>query len=701
MLRKALRGLRGRRRQVFARDHVEAQPASRLERLEPRVLLSADFSGLDAAAEPPATALSFHDYAVTSFTRQDKRTSVFNILDGGATLAIEGNGWKRIELPHDINVNTVLEFDFLSTSQGDFHAIGLETDNRYTARNVFKLLGDERGKFLEAESYAGTEGEWKHYKLHLGALAGSAKYLVFINDHDTRYADATSFFSNVKLYDQTPEPPPTGASDSLNFYDYAIGGFKGQDAKTGTYQVLDGGSTLNLHGNAWKQIGLNYTLTPDTVVEFDFRSMVEGDFHAIGFETDSRFSAERFVKLYGPEENRKFITAESYDGSETEWKHYRIAIGELLTGDVTSLVFANDHDVRRPTADASFTNIRIYEAAAPAPALPPDIDIPSEWPPQAVYSTQYGYGLVDAAGAIAMATGLSGPLPDVPTWGGANDWNLNMINAPEAWSAGFTGAGVVVAVIDTGVDFNHPEFASRIWSNAGEIAGNGLDDDGNGYIDDIRGWDFVDYDNTPLDGNGHGTHVAGTIAGANDGVGVTGVAFDATIMAVRVLDNAGSGFLSSVVSGIYYAANNGADVINLSLGSTSGTSSLDTAVKYAQSLGVVVVMAAGNNGGVSPIYPAAYADEWGIAAGAVDSSGRLTGYSNRSGETVLDYVVAPGSSIYSSVPGGGYSWASGTSMATPHVAGVAALVKSANPALTAAQIETVLVATANHSAVIV
>ena len=116
------------------------------------------------------------------------------------------------------------------------------------------------------------------------------------------------------------------------------------------------------------------------------------------------------------------------------------------------------------------------------------------------------------------------PFPDVPYYGGASDWNLNAINAPEVWARGYTGSGVVVAVIDSGVDYRHPELANNMWVNSGEIAGNGRDDDGNGYVDDYRGWDFADNDNNPLDIHGHGTHVAGIIAAAKDGAGTTGVA---------------------------------------------------------------------------------------------------------------------------------------------------------------------------------
>ncbi|MBW4547108.1 MAG: S8 family serine peptidase [Symplocastrum torsivum CPER-KK1] len=317
------------------------------------------------------------------------------------------------------------------------------------------------------------------------------------------------------------------------------------------------------------------------------------------------------------------------------------------------------------------------------------------------YNINYGYGLVDAAAAVASALGENNPFPNVPNLGGDN-WGLDMINAPEVWEEGFTGEGIVVAVIDSGVDYNHSDLDDNIWVNSGEIAGNGLDDDNNGYVDDFQGWDFVDGDNDPMDLDSHGTHVAGTIAAENNGFGVTGVAYDALIMPVRVLDADGFGSWSDIANGITYAADNGADVINLSLG--GGTSIVDevaVAIEYAAGLGSVVVMASGNEYAGQPGFPGNFANEWGIAVGAVNSTKTLADFSNDAGSIPLDYVVAPGVNILSTTPGDTYEYFSGTSMATPHVAGVAALIFSANPNLTANEVESILTATADSTGIIV
>ena len=314
------------------------------------------------------------------------------------------------------------------------------------------------------------------------------------------------------------------------------------------------------------------------------------------------------------------------------------------------------------------------------------------------YSAISGYGLVNAAKAVAGALNQS-PFANVPTFGGANDWGVNLVNAPEAWARGYTGQGVVVAVLDTGVDRNHADLAGNIWTNAGEIANDGLDNDGNGYVDDVYGWNFANGNNNTLDGNRHGTHVAGTIAAGNNGFGATGVAYNSRIMPVKVLSDSGSGSYSGVAQGIRYAVDNGADVINMSLGGGSTDSAVQSALQYASSRGVIVVMAAGNAGAAQPGYPASSATSWGLAVGAVDSSNQMASFSNRAGSnSSMRYVTAPGVQVYSTLPNGGYGFLSGTSMAAPHVAGVVALMLSANPNLTDAQVRQIITATAGNVA---
>ncbi|WP_445635478.1 Peptidase S8/S53 domain-containing protein [Nostoc sp. DSM 114161] len=309
------------------------------------------------------------------------------------------------------------------------------------------------------------------------------------------------------------------------------------------------------------------------------------------------------------------------------------------------------------------------------------------------YSFINGYGLVNASAAVAKAIGqptFSG-IPDL----GGNNWGADLIKAPEVWAKGYTGQGVVVAVLDSGVDYNHSDLSSNIWTNSGEIPDNGIDDDSNGYTDDFYGWNFISNNNNTLDVYGHGTHVAGTIAAVNNDFGVTGIAYNAKIMPVKVLGDDGKGTYLAISQGIYYAVNKGAKVINISVAGTVPDSGLEAAIQYANSQGVIVVMAAGNSGASTPLYPAYYATNWGLAVGAVDSNNNLADFSNRVGsDASIAYVTAPGVSVYSTLPNQTYGFYNGTSMAAPHVAGVAALILSANPSLTGSQVREIITQTA-------
>jgi subtilisin family serine protease len=274
------------------------------------------------------------------------------------------------------------------------------------------------------------------------------------------------------------------------------------------------------------------------------------------------------------------------------------------------------------------------------------------------------------------------------------------IDAPDAWSMSTSDPGQIIAIIDSGVDLDHPDLDDRIWVNTGEIPGNGTDDDINGYIDDVNGWDTVDGDADPNDELGHGTAVAGTAAASSNGVGVVGVAPDATIMPIRVC-NPGCP-VAAIVEGIKYAIDNGATIINLSLGlqTTFLDPALEDAVAAANDAGVLVVAAAGNNdmnNDISPFYPANIDLPNVISVAATDRNDALATFSSGAsnyGATTVD-LAAPGKDIVTSVIGG---WAevSGTSFAAPMVAGTAALILSLRPTATPAQIIDALLGTVDE-----
>lgn len=293
-------------------------------------------------------------------------------------------------------------------------------------------------------------------------------------------------------------------------------------------------------------------------------------------------------------------------------------------------------------------------------------------------------------------------------WGQPYDdlWGLKKLELEQAWDI-TQGEGVIVAVVDTGVDWRHPDIAVNIWTNPGETLANGQDDDQNGYLDDSRGWDFANGDNEPLDAFGHGTHVAGIVAAVGDNSrGIVGVAPKARLMAVKVFSDEGRATIEWASEGIVYAAANGAEVINVSWGCISRcpfNPLVEEAVRFAHGLGAVVVVASGNEFGDVKYYSPANMPET-IRVGAATETDTRAIFSN--GGSLLD-VVAPGGGtktpqeqqyafvnilslkareckieLCGLVVGTDYTRQAGTSMAAPHVSGVAALLLARHPELT-------------------
>jgi subtilisin family serine protease len=259
---------------------------------------------------------------------------------------------------------------------------------------------------------------------------------------------------------------------------------------------------------------------------------------------------------------------------------------------------------------------------------------------------------------------------------GGTDAKTNAdIDATEAWAYTTGDKKVIVAVVDTGIDYFHEDLVDNLWVNQKEIPFNGIDDDGNGFVDDYYGYDFVSNDSDPFDDNEHGTHVAGIIgARGNNGMGISGVCWNVSIMAVKAFDENGNGNVSDAISAITYAVKNGARIINASWSSDEKSRALEEVCQYAADAGVLIVAAAGNSHTDAPVYPAGY--DTVLAVGATDAKDARATFSN-SGAYVD--VAAPGVDILSTLPENGYGLLSGTSMAAPHVAGVAALVLSRHP----------------------
>lgn len=333
---------------------------------------------------------------------------------------------------------------------------------------------------------------------------------------------------------------------------------------------------------------------------------------------------------------------------------------------------------------------------------------------KAVINAYLQTGLVEYAEVDGKGTGggvINTQVNDVlyfRQWGLKNDGSFIPsatagadIDMESAWEIQQGSENIAIAVMDSGLKMDHPEFTGRLWENPYEIPGNDIDDDENGYVDDVNGWDFVNFDNNPADDHGHGTNVTGIIAAnGNNNIGYSGVDLNCKIMTLKGLNANNSGSYSWWVEAITYAADNGANVINLSVGGSTYSNALGEAVEYALANNVVVVVCMMNTDSNTPYYPANYPNV--IAVGATNPDDKRSSpffWDFNSGSNYGSHisVVAPGNYIYglSAFSNTNYEiyWG-GTSQATPHVTGICALLKAENPSLTPAQIKNIIEETA-------
>jgi subtilisin family serine protease/subtilisin-like proprotein convertase family protein len=269
------------------------------------------------------------------------------------------------------------------------------------------------------------------------------------------------------------------------------------------------------------------------------------------------------------------------------------------------------------------------------------------------------------------------------------------INAPEAWEFHQGSGATTVAILDTGIDYSHPDLASNMWTNPGEVAGDGADNDGNGLVDDVFGYDFANEDADPFDDNGHGTHAAGTIGAVGDnGIGVVGVDWHARLMAVKFLGADGKGTMGNAIRALDYAVRMGARVSNNSWGGGGYSAAFCAAIEATRGVGHLFVAAAGNSGAdndATPNYPSSYALDNVLAVAATDRQDQLGSFTNY-GATSVD-LAAPGVGILSTYKNGQYATLSGSSMAAPYVAGAAAYLWDMHPEWSYAQVSGAILTT--------
>jgi subtilisin family serine protease len=286
----------------------------------------------------------------------------------------------------------------------------------------------------------------------------------------------------------------------------------------------------------------------------------------------------------------------------------------------------------------------------------------------------------------------------------SQQWALadpDAVGAQEAWTQS-TGAGVLVAVLDTGMQVDHPDLAGSVWTNPGETPGNGRDDDRNGIVDDVHGANMFDMTSNVDDDNGHGTHVAGIIAARHgNAVGGSGLAPDATIMPVKVLDAQMAGTTDTLARGIRYAVDEGARILNVSVNTDSATQSVSDAVHYAAEHGAIVVASAGNNDrdiDLLPSFPASLSDPAVISVAADTDQGLLWRLSN-TGLLSVD-LAAPGEHIASTARGSSYQSRTGTSAAAPFVAASVALLAAARPDLPPSALRNAILTTTRRTSIL-
>jgi hypothetical protein len=306
------------------------------------------------------------------------------------------------------------------------------------------------------------------------------------------------------------------------------------------------------------------------------------------------------------------------------------------------------------------------------------------------YSPKSGFGHVNPELAVQMSLSMYEEQHRRDDKAAEGDTKLD-VQALD--TSAVAGTVIKIAVIDGGVDIEHPALKDNIWTNPGEVCGDNIDNDGNNFVDDCHGWDFVQQSHVVGDHQGHGTHVAGIVVANSKQNGVMGMAYDAKIMVLRVFHG---GLVMGLGKAIRYAVDNKADIINFSGHLKYEDEDTNSALEYAYSKGVVVVAAAGNNGLDEPNYPARHPTC--IAVGNALDNKTLNSKSHRAGQN-SNFVSAPGTNVLSTVPGNKYAKLSGTSMASPYVSGVVARMLSANPHMTPKDVMNVLALTSSNSKV--
>jgi thermitase len=422
--------------------------------------------------------------------------------------------------------------------------------------------------------------------------------------------------------------------------------------------------------------------------------LISGVALAKGVSTEVPFVPGEILVKVKPGLMGKFLAKKSFLGIEVKKEMKLISGNYLLLESRASSVLATVNELQKlPEVEFSEPNF-IYQTINNVPTLESIMtgtvreSFSSLAPNDPLYGKLWGLHNTgsnepDRSGGTSSTPGVAG----------------SDVDAESAWNITRGSKKIVIAVIDTGIDYTHPDLKNNLWVNEKEIPGNGLDDDGNGYIDDVYGWNAQKDNGDPMDGNSHGTHCAGTIgAEHNNGIGVAGVMGDVSLMAVKFLSDSGSGSLADAIEAIDYATKMNVDIMSNSWGGGGFSQALEDSIKAAKNKGIIFVAAAGNNGtnnDTAPTYPSNYQVDNVISVASHTAQDTLSSFSCFGKRTV--HVAAPGSNVLSTTPNNQYKVLSGTSMATPHVSGVIGLLLAESGRLPVLEVRNRLMATSSPS----
>jgi len=342
---------------VFVNDHDVTNPTGESYFSNIKV-----FEDTSTNITLPVT-LDFTQYTISPYSGAGESPNLtMTVEDGGSTLHMVGNGWQKVSMPFLVTEDTVLEFDYKSTTQAEIQGIGFDSDNTRETAKTFALYGTDKWGYSMYRYEAYASG-WKHFRIPVGKYyTGQMRYVFFANDHDVSNPTGESYFRDVKIYNgQFPLPV------FIDFNEFVVSPYYGGERNV-SVAVEDNGNTLHLSGNGWRQISTPIQITPTTVLEFEFKSSNQGQIHGIGFDTDQYLSSIWTFQLYGSQ-TYGIQGFRNYASAAPDWKKYKIPVGQYYQGQMLHLFFGNDHDVTVPTGESYFRNVIIHDSANDLPPL--------------------------------------------------------------------------------------------------------------------------------------------------------------------------------------------------------------------------------------------------------------------------------------------------------------------------------------------